>query len=132
MEAFVKGVDDMVRCSAGCYLKNKLEDYRGDAESFANVEGVDYERLREFLLLFGDIKLNVVVDLDFMLYGRSARGSQPPTAKSMIEEKYAGALEMLNCLEDTKKNVLFGIIVKCALYYARVSSAVIPKSLQLI
>ena len=118
--------------STGDYLKNKLEDYRGDAESFANVEGVDYERLREFLLLFGDIKLNVVMDLDFVFNGTSARGSQPPTAKSMIDERYAGALEMLNCLEDTKKNPLFDIIVKCALYYARVSSAVIPKSLQLI
>ena len=74
MEAFVKGVDDMGCCSAGCYLKNKLADYREDA----------------------------------------------------------GALEMLNCLEDTKKNPLFDIIVKCALYYARVSSSVIPSSLQLI
>ena len=132
MAAFVNGVDVMTRYGAGGYLRNKLAVYGEDAELFANMEGVDYERLRAFLLLFGDIKLNVVVDLDFMLYGRSARGGQPPTAKSMIEENYAGALELFNCLEDTNQNILFGIIVKFALYYARVSSAVIPESLQLI
>ena len=140
--AFLDGVDVMTCHGAGAYLRNKLEVYGEDAKLFATTEGVDYERLRAFLLLFGDIKLNVVLDLDSILYGRSESGDQPPTAKSMIGQNDAGALELLNCLEDTRlrliapqqqqQKILFGIIVKFALYYARDSSAVIPESLQLI
>ena len=90
----------------GGYAKNPLGNYMS-TEEFANNEAVSLPKLVEFLHCFDDIHAPIGVEFGMGL---------DATLKDLIE--YDNGLLPLCALEYNRSSIC-GVIVKCALYYAR-------------